>query len=327
LIDPELQKFAGRTGNKIDGLVGIDLGGTTIEALTYLFELPQTRLRIVRSGRRNVVFHPKVYEFSGPGRWSTVIGSSNLSAGGLHSNIECSVIVEGTTDPNPFDAVFATYDAAPFKADNVRLVDKALLEELAPLLAPYEKKPPDRAAKELAKGVSALDPNFKPPSAPGRPPSPAHAAAKKSSAKKAGKKAVKRVPPVPAATPTGAQDLYMELWDETGGGTQVQIASRAFTDFFGATPTTITYIRLDTPAGPLGPIYLQSFDNVTFRIGLPFVGPCAQQAGRRGVLRFRRVGPDHYRVDLRRKGHSGYDKWLNRCDQRTTVASKRFGIH
>src|SRR4051812_45836186 len=50
LIDPELQAFATRNGTHIEGLVGIDLGGTTIEALTYLSELPSARIRVVRSG-------------------------------------------------------------------------------------------------------------------------------------------------------------------------------------------------------------------------------------------------------------------------------------
>lgn len=119
----------------------------------------------------------------------------------------------------------------------------------------------------------------------------------------------------------------MELWDETGGGTQVQIAKRAFTDYFGASAGSTTYITLDTPGGTIPAVRLQWFDNVTFRIGLPFVGSSPQQAGRRGVLRFTRTAPDTYRVDLRLAGDRGYDTWLARCDRQTHPNSKRWGIH
>ena len=65
LLDPEIQNFARRRGTSIEGFVGVDLGGTTIEALTYLSELPTARINVVESNMPSVVFHPKVYEFTG----------------------------------------------------------------------------------------------------------------------------------------------------------------------------------------------------------------------------------------------------------------------
>jgi HKD family nuclease len=134
LIDVELQAFASAARHSIDGVIGIDLGGTTIEALTYLSELPNTRLRVVRSGMRNVVFHPKVYEFAGPTKWCLIIGSSNLTTGGLLANIESSFIVEGSaSDANPGDALFAVFDQPPFTAEHVRLA--GLTDRLTAALA------------------------------------------------------------------------------------------------------------------------------------------------------------------------------------------------
>ncbi len=326
LIDGELQGFAARSGNAVDGLVGIDLGGTTIEALTYLSELPNTRMRVVRSGMPNVVFHPKIYAFDGPDKWSVIVGSSNLSTGGLLANIEGSLIVEGRsgTDPCPGDAFFAPFDAAPFKPEHVRPIDEALLAELAPVLARYEQRPPDINIHKMTKGVPPLDSAFKPPRPPGRPPT-AGGAGGSSTSKQTKRRPRGRVT-TSATVPTGPKELYMELWDETGGGTQVQMAKKVFTEYFGADTHAVTYIELKTPAGRLGPIRLQQFGNSTFRIGLPFVGGSTRGAGRRGVLRFRRVGKDRYDVALRLKGVTGYPTWFGYCTEQRGPNSKRFGL-
>src|SRR5947209_1583212 len=52
LIDAELQSFASR--GRVDGIVSIDFGGTTVEALTYLSELPNSRVRIFEAGLPDV---------------------------------------------------------------------------------------------------------------------------------------------------------------------------------------------------------------------------------------------------------------------------------
>src|SRR6266540_296053 len=63
LLDTDLQTFAHRKG-------------TSIEGLTYLSELPSAHINIIQANTRGVVFHPKVFEFSGDSGWLTVIGSS-----------------------------------------------------------------------------------------------------------------------------------------------------------------------------------------------------------------------------------------------------------
>ena len=80
LIDQPLQRFANRPGTSLECFVGVDLGGTTIEALTYLHELPGCTLHVVRSGIPTVVFHPKVYALEGRNRWWVLIGSSRSGA-------------------------------------------------------------------------------------------------------------------------------------------------------------------------------------------------------------------------------------------------------
>lgn len=321
LIDAKLRAFAARSGNQVDGLVGIDLGGTTIEALTYLSEMQNSRLRVVRSGMPRVVFHPKVYAFEGPKRWVAVVGSSNLSTGGLYSNIETYLVLEGTSDDRVvLDSLFDPYEHAPFTPDHVREVDEALLAQIAEELDHYTSKPPDRQAPPGPSSPPPLDPDFKPPAPKGRPPEHHPPDDDEPPPGKTSEPPVVEVPIEP-------QSLYMELWDETGGGTQVQIAKRAFVEYFGAGPGATTYVTLDTPGGVLTSVRLQWFDNVTFRIGLPFVGHSPAQAGRRGVLRFTRTAPDQYKVELRLKGNPQYNAWLKRCDCETGAHRKDWGIH
>lgn len=316
LIDTELRAFADR-GNQIDCLIGVDLGGTTIEALTYLSELPNSRVRVVRSGIPYVVFHPKVYAFENDQDWCAIVGSSNLSTGGLYSNVESYVLLEGKADDHDVvEQLFAPYDNPPFTAEHVRVVDADFLKELAADLARYTSTAPDRQPSLRDSDPPALDPDFAPPRPRGRPPEPATA--------RPGDPPPEEAPVVP---PTGRDQLYMELWDETGGGTQVQIAKRVFSEYFGASPGATTYVTLDTPTGQIPAVRLQWFGNVTFRIGLPFVGGSPARSGRRGVLRFTRIGLDHYKVELRMAGHRQYNAWLRRCDEETGAGRKHWGIH
>ena len=318
LLDANLQAFATRSGTKIEGAVGVDLGGTTIEALTYLSNLPKSAVKVFRSGNPRMVFHPKVYIFEGTEKWRVVVGSSNLSSGGLFSNAEVSLVVEGKNgEPIPgydyWDFVFNC--RPPLEAHHVQVLDDDLLDELAPRLDAYTQAPPDRGKSKTAAGVAALPWQNAMP-AVGRPPIP-----KKTTAPAAKKARGGSAPPV--TPPVGAGTLYMELWAETGGGTQVQISKDVFGKFFGATATTVTWVTLTPPVGRKERVRLQSFPNDTYRIPLAFV----RNTPRPAVLRFVRTGPDAYSVDVRPKGSSGYADWLRRCTTRKTASSKAFGIY
>jgi hypothetical protein len=269
-----------------------------------------------------VVFHPKVFDFSGPTCSLSVVGSSNLTTGGLYSNIEASLIAEcDQGEPNPVDALFEWLrPVPPFTADHVRKVSADLLLEIAPSLDRYTKKSPDWT--ERAVTGNPLDPDFVFPVI-GRPPSPSTQPEK---GKRNGVGRRNRPIHTDAVAATSLDVLFVELWDETGGGTQVQIPKKAFVDYFGADPSAVTWITLDTPSGSLGPIRIQYFSNSTYRISLPFVGNSPQRAGRRAVLRFIRKAPDQYEVGIRFKGGREYGTWLSRCTLQSYASSKRYGI-
>lgn len=91
LIEKSLRNYKSR-GGKIIFIVGIDLDGTSYDALINLFELSD-ELYVVYS--ENVItFHPKMYLLDLPESKNIAIGSNNLTLGGLYNNFEASTIVE-----------------------------------------------------------------------------------------------------------------------------------------------------------------------------------------------------------------------------------------
>lgn len=89
-IKGALEKFRKR-GGKVYVHVGIDLGGTSYEALTAL--LLNTDALVIVHAESGQTFHPKIYRFSGDHKELLIVGSHNLTAGGLWTNFESSLIV------------------------------------------------------------------------------------------------------------------------------------------------------------------------------------------------------------------------------------------
>lgn len=87
-IKDSLSKFRGR-GGVVNVYVGVDLGGTSYEALTALL-LHSDTLNVVHS-EKGQTFHSKIYQFSGENDGLLVVGSHNLTGGGLWTNFESSV--------------------------------------------------------------------------------------------------------------------------------------------------------------------------------------------------------------------------------------------
>ena len=72
--------------------VGIDAGGTSIEGLSDLLNAIEDRGRIwVFHNANYSTFHPKIYLFRNEQKAEVVIGSGNLTEGGLFTNYEASI--------------------------------------------------------------------------------------------------------------------------------------------------------------------------------------------------------------------------------------------
>lgn len=89
-IKEALSRFRKR-GGKVNAIVGIDLGGTSYEALTALL-LHTDSLSVVHS-ESGQTFHSKIYHFLGENTELIIVGSHNLTGGGLWTNFESSVLI------------------------------------------------------------------------------------------------------------------------------------------------------------------------------------------------------------------------------------------
>lgn len=89
-IKDALERFRKR-GGKVIAYVGVDLGGTSYEALTALL-LNTDSLNVIHS-EKGQTFHTKIYQFVGDKKGLVVVGSHNLTGGGLWTNFESSVLI------------------------------------------------------------------------------------------------------------------------------------------------------------------------------------------------------------------------------------------
>jgi len=71
---------------------GIRNGITSIQAIFNLIE-SGINLYLVDTGSSNITYHPKLYLFEYLNEYKIIIGSANLTSGGLNSNIEISTLL------------------------------------------------------------------------------------------------------------------------------------------------------------------------------------------------------------------------------------------
>ena len=89
-IKDSLERFRER-GGIVNAYVGVDLGGTSYEALTALL-LHSNSLNVVHSENAQT-FHVKIYQLLGKDKGLMIVGSHNLTGGGLWTNFESSVFI------------------------------------------------------------------------------------------------------------------------------------------------------------------------------------------------------------------------------------------
>jgi hypothetical protein len=107
-----LDAFRARPLGESEWLVGLDDAVSQPGALDLLMTLPGAQVRVARTNDPASRFHPKVCRFrqaSGLGRDLLMIGSANLTSGGLTANAETVVFVESQdgADKDVFAHVWA----------------------------------------------------------------------------------------------------------------------------------------------------------------------------------------------------------------------------
>lgn len=81
------------SGGKAEAVLGIDLNGTSQEALQLALQLFDATY-VIYNPVPSCTFHPKFYLWDGPSRAVAIFGSHNMTVGGLETNYEAGILVE-----------------------------------------------------------------------------------------------------------------------------------------------------------------------------------------------------------------------------------------
>ena len=152
--DPEIQDFLRESPMSL--LVGID-AVTTRNTLVRLQELEQELERLSVQIFRNptdALFHPKIARFEYPdGRRTMIVGSGNLTPGGLRQNIEAFSVMRAAADE--------TLDVTSWErflsehATDIRAIDESALERAAQNIVRGRRRLRDvEPDSEVAPGVA-----------------------------------------------------------------------------------------------------------------------------------------------------------------------------
>lgn len=259
LISDALGAFLDR-GGTLEAVIGLDLRGTSPDALESLVELGGEVYVFGVKGDRT--FHPKVCILDDPrtSRYSAIIGSSNWTAGGLDSNFETAVRLDfragkrrDRATKTQLEDLWSTYrtPVPPMGPSNIRRVDKGLVHRLATDLAKEPPPPPDQRANAL------VDKLFDPITAPRKTPTRAPRS--------------RRPPASTPATPPPSlpTTLFLDVpGPETGQGREIQLPIDVLRDYFGIDRTDVyymTFLHADGTEETNRPLAVYDI-NTTFRI-------------------------------------------------------------
>jgi hypothetical protein len=164
-IETELRAHASR----ITVFAGIRNDITSYQGLARLHKIRSLKLYIVDTGSRHVVFHPKLYLVRGETETNVVVGSANLTLGGLNNNIEGSVLLgfdqTASEDRQLISAIESELAALPkaypshvveitrIRQLNEMLTDGRLIDELA--VSPPRRK---ASTRRSAAATDKVDP-------------------------------------------------------------------------------------------------------------------------------------------------------------------------
>ena len=134
---------------KIEIIVGLDFKTTDADALSILSELKKSHNNFnflcygdKQKNYTELVFHPKIYMFetqskSGVQRYTSVVGSSNLTRGGLTTNFEVNSIFQEDT-PKYFSQLQAIYNEIKY-TDSIFVPNKKYIEQYGQIKKKLDK--------------------------------------------------------------------------------------------------------------------------------------------------------------------------------------------
>jgi HKD family nuclease len=168
LIKPALDA-AVLTGARVEFLVGLDMQGTEPDALREMLVLSRSNaafsLYCYASLSPSTIYHPKMYLLNKGGDATAIIGSSNLTRGGLKGNIEANVALMGSLNEESISDAYGVYGRLKFLPGRVA-PDEELLSLYADLCKTskrqgrnaIDRQPTNDLAKRFQEKAKSLRP-------------------------------------------------------------------------------------------------------------------------------------------------------------------------
>lgn len=316
LLSEAIEEFIAK-GGAFHTIFGANNGATTPDALLYGLYLKtlygaRTHARMIEDVYANVAYHPKLFEFRFSKTSVAIIGSANLTGGGLTRNTELGVeltTARGSAFDKEIDAIWNQLVGASSVITAKRV--EALLAQAA--LG-------DEKNKVETNSAVGGKPYLIVPSKVA--PKPLFAKALKIKVKTKKSKVLASL----GALSEKPKLLYLEVLKyETGGangapGYQVQLPTATLGAFFGVGESHSREVRFDFPRESVT-VNLSHFENKTHRVRLRPIRDIPRPA----VLRFERIGSDRYAVRI--LSQSDFAKNIKaHCPEQRQTNGRRWGI-
>jgi len=317
LLSPSIEAFVER-GGRFESIYGAGNGVTTPDALYYGLLLKglfpgRTYAGFVEDEYANATFHPKFYEFRSASEIRTIVGSSNLTGGGLQRNSEVLLEV-GLSRGGADEKALESYWQAIRKKAKIVTPDHVL-----------------RISNSLGTGSENLGKTKTPKS--GKPylpkstkPQPRPLFEKILGLSKPSQMKKDKLLSEFSAISERPKYLYLEiLARETGGqngksGSAVQLPVATLGAYFGVARSEERAIRLVFPSGPLNTT-ITHFSNSTHQVRINTILTIKRPA----ILKLTRKGADVYKAKF--IPPNDYAKVLKtKCENQSRKGSRRWGI-
>jgi HKD family nuclease len=133
-------KYFKENGGKTEAVIGIDQSITSYQALLNLSTFAESNLYI-HYDKGSISFHPKIYLFGNDTIEKAIIGSSNLTAGGLYLNFEANVAVnfDSSADSNNLKSQITLYWQNLISDSNTKSANLSFLNHLLELGTLYDE--------------------------------------------------------------------------------------------------------------------------------------------------------------------------------------------
>ena len=145
-------------GVDLEVVVGIDEGGATVQGLRALIGITSRAFVFHNPSQPKRTFHPKIYLFDSTDSRTAIVGSGNLTMGGLYGNYEAATIATSPAGDGTLNAYLDQVDRYYKRIRDDRALckplDEALVEALAAdpriILGDERRRPRRRSADDGA---------------------------------------------------------------------------------------------------------------------------------------------------------------------------------